>query len=170
MSNRLFLLDKNYVLKQVQEEMRVELQTKLIDLIKEHYYIQFNPLRLQDDQTLAIEAYQANNISFFDELYDTLAGFYRYEIGHNQLELLFDGRSHQEKYEEDWKAAFEDYIAGLATRKNFIIAGLELTVFYKPENRIELAQNRIQLCCYDHFGLKIYKHKGIQKYKAAASA
>lgn len=126
----------------------------------------FNPLRLSDEKTNQIEAFQPAHLSFFDELYDILCGIYRFQIGDNQLELLFDGRSHYEKYVEDWTGAFKDYIKELSQKKNFILAGLELSVFHNPENRIELAQNRMKICIYDHFGLKVYKYKGIQKYKA----
>lgn len=165
MDNRLFLLDKNYLLKQVQADLKLELQVLMIEKIKDGYFSLFNPLRLRDEKTDQIEAFQPIHFSFFDELYDALCGIYRYHIGDNQLELLFDGRSHYEKYVEDWKAALEDYLDELVQRKNFVLAGLELSVFHTPENRIELAQNRMKVCVFDHFGLKIYKYKGIQKYE-----
>lgn len=165
MDNRLFLLDKNYLLKQVQSDLKIELQAYLIDKVKEGYFLQFNPLRLRDDKTDQIEAFQPIHFSFFDELYDVLCGIYRFQIGDNQLELLFDGRSHYEKYVDDWNDAFKGFLNDLIQKKNFILAGLELSVFHNPDNRIELAQNRMKVCVYEHFGLKIYKYKGIQKYK-----
>ena len=166
MDNRLFLLDKNYLLKQVQDDLRLELQVGLIDRIKEGYFQTFNPLRLIDEKSTQIEEFEPIHFSFFDELYDILCGIYRFQIGDNQLELLFDGKSHYDKYVEDWKDAFDSYISELIPKKNFILAGLELSVFHSPQNRIELAQNRMKICIYDHFGLKIYKYKGIQKYKS----
>ncbi|OEK05896.1 hypothetical protein [Roseivirga misakiensis] len=165
MSDRLFLLDKNYILKQVQSDLRLKLQNKLIDLIKEGYYAVFNPLRLSDSTTDLIDNYVAANQSYFDELYDVVAGIYRFQIGDNQLEFLFDGSSHYDKYVIDWEEAFINYMNELCTKKNFVLAGLELTVFHKPENRIELAQNRMKVSIFDHFGLKIYKYKGIQALK-----
>ena len=165
MSNRLFLLDKNYILKQAQQDLRLELQAMLVEKIKEGYYAHFNPLRLSDDTTELIESFQPIHLSLFDELYDVLCGFFRYKIGDNQLELLFDGRSHYEMYLTDWKEAFLGYVDQLCTRQNFIIAGLELSVYYDPEKRSELAQNRMKLCIFNHFGLKLYKYKGIQKFE-----
>lgn len=164
MDNRLFLLDKNHLLKQVQTDLRLELQAQLIDKVKAGYFALFNPLRLIDEKSTLIENFQPIHFSFFNELYDVLSGIYRYEIGDNQLELLFDGRSHYEKYVEDWSTAFHQYLEELCSKKNFILAGLELSVFHSPENRIELAQNRMKVCVFEHFGLKIYKHKGIQVY------
>ena len=164
MSDRLFLLDKNYILKQAQQDLRLELQAMLVEKIKDGYFAHYNPLRLQDETTELVEAFQPIHLSLFDELYDILSGIYRFKIGDNQLELLFDGRSHYDMYLEDWKAEFLKYVDQLCTRQNFIIAGLELSVYYDPQKRSELAQNRMKLCIYNHFGLKLYKYKGIQKY------
>ena len=165
MGDRLFLLDKNYLLKQVQSELKLELQALLTELIKEGYFLQFNPLRLPDERSEFVEAFRPVHLSFFDDLYEILAGIYRYQIGDNQLEFLFDGSCHYDKYMIDWKEAFINYAKELTTKKNFILAGLELTVFYSPENRIELAKNRMRIAIFDHFGLKVYKYKGIQKYE-----
>ena len=169
MSDRLFLLDKNHILKHAQRDLRLELQVALIDKIKEGYYQHYNPLRLDDETTALIEAFRPIHLSLFDELYDILSGIFRYKIGDNQLELLFDGRSHYEKYLIDWKEAFLNWIDELNTRQNFIIAGLELSVYYAPEKKIQLSQNRMKLCIYEHFGLKLHKYKGIQKYEKASA-
>lgn len=165
MGNRLFLLDKNYILKQAQADKRLELQLKLVNMVKEAYFSYFNPLRLSDDVSQQVESFQPTQLSFFDELYDILAGIFRYQIGDNQLELLFDGKSHYEKYSSDWEEAFEGYAREMFLKKNFILATLELTVFHSPDKRIELAQNRMKVAIFDHFELKVYKHKGIQSYK-----
>uniref|UniRef100_UPI0040472051 hypothetical protein n=1 Tax=Roseivirga sp. TaxID=1964215 RepID=UPI0040472051 len=170
MSQRLFLLDKNYILKQVQSDLRFELEKQLVEQIKEGYFLLFNPLHLVDDLSEMVEAFNPVNLTFFDELYDNLAGIFRFQEEGNQLELLFDGRSHYEKYLEDWKTGFNQYTNALCFKKNFILAGLELTVFHSPDKRIELAQNRMKVCIYEHFGLKIYKYKGIQKYCSSKSA
>ncbi len=169
MSDRLFLLDKNYILKQAQQDLRLELEATLIEKIKEAYFTHFNPLKLEDDTTALINGYQPIHLSLFDEFYDILCGIYRYKIGDNQLELLFDGRSHYETYLVDWKEEFIQYIDGLSAKSNFIVAGLELSVYYSPDKRIELSQNRLKICVYEHFGLKLYKYKGIQKYTKATA-
>lgn len=129
----------------------------LVDKIKQGYYTHYNSLRLSDDTTERIEAFQPAHLSLFDDLYDVLCGFFRYKAGDNQLELLFDGRSHYEMYLAD--------VNQLCSRQNFIIAGLELSVYYDPEKRSDLAQNRMRLCIFNHFGLKLYKYKGIQKFE-----
>ena len=166
MSNRLFLLDKNYILKQAQSDLQLELQAQLVDMVKEAYFLQFNPLRLVDEMSELVESFKPIHLSFFDDLYEILAGIYRYQIGDNQLELLFDGKSHYEKYVIDWTEAFQGYVRDMCQKKNFILAALELTVFHSPEKRIELAQNRMKVAIFDHFELKVYKHRGIQTYKS----
>ncbi|WP_420388191.1 hypothetical protein [Roseivirga sp.] len=169
MDNRLFLLDKNYILKQAQSDLRLELQAQLVDLVKAAYFDCFNPLRLPDEVSEQVENFRPVHLSFFDDLYDILAGIYRYQIGDNQLELLFDGSSHYEKYLIDWKETFQGYVRALCQKKNFILAALELTVFHTMENRIELAQNRMKVAIFDHFELKVYKHKGIQTFKSKSA-
>lgn len=167
--NRLFLLDKNYILKQAQSDLRLELQAQLVDMVKDAYFSYFNPLRLPDEMSEQVERFQPIHLSFFDELYDILSGIFRFQIGDNQLELLFDGSSHYEKYLIDWKEAFKGYVSEMCQRKNFILAALELTVFHSPDKRIELAQNRMKVAIFDHFELKVYKHKGIQTYKTKSA-
>ena len=142
----------------------MELQGLLIDRIKEGYFSHFNPLGLPDERSQTVKDFQATHLNHFDDLYEILSGIYRYQIGDNQLELLFDGRSHYEKYKIDWKDGFLKYARELSTKKNFIIAGLELTVFYSAGNRVELAKNRMRVAIFDHFGLKVYKYKGIRKF------
>ena len=65
----------------------------------------------------------------------------------------------------DWKEAFINYAKELTTKKKFHFSRPRTTVFYSPENRIELAKNRMRIAIFDHFGLKVYKYKGIQKYE-----
>jgi len=168
-SDRLFLLDKNYILKQAQQDLRLELQADLVEIIKEGYFQIYNPMRLGDDTSEQILAYRPAHLAFFDDLYDVCCGIFRYQIGDNQLEMLFDGKSHYEKYLIDWKNTFLEWANNLSAKSNFIIAGLELSVYYSPDKKIELAQNRMKLCIYEHFGLKLYKHKGIQKYTKATA-
>jgi hypothetical protein len=163
-SDRLFLLDKNYILKQAQQDLRLELQADLVEIIKDGYFQLYNPMRLDDDTTRLIAAYRPAHLAFFDDLYDVFCGIFRYQIGDNQLEMLFDGKSHYEKYLIDWKDTFLIWVKQLSAKSNFIIAGLELSVYYTADKKIGLAQNRMKICLYEHFGLKLYKHKGIQKY------
>jgi hypothetical protein len=118
LSQRLFLLDKNYILKQVQNDLRFELEAQLVDQIKEGYFLLFNPLHLVDDLSEMVEAFNPVHLTFFDELYDNLAGIFRFQEEGNQLELLFDGRTHYEKYLEDWKAGFNNYTKELCRKKN----------------------------------------------------
>jgi len=169
LNQRLFLLDKNYILKQVQADLKLELQAELIEEVKKGYSNLFNPLGLIDELSEKVAAFSPTHLFFFDELYNTMAGIYRYQVEGNQLELLFDGRSHYEKYMADWKEGFHAYVMELCQKKSFILAGLELTVFHSPEKRLELAQNRMKVCTFEHFGLKIYKYKGIQKYESKSA-
>lgn len=66
MSDSLFLLDKNYILKQAQQGLRLELQAMLVSKIKQGYYTHYNSLRLSDDTTKMIEAFQPAHLSLFE--------------------------------------------------------------------------------------------------------
>lgn len=165
MENRLFLLDKNYILKQAQRDARPEMLRATLKEIKDSYFEQHNPLRLMDTTSKKIDAFDAEALDTLVECYQILAGIYRYHIGHNQLELLFDGSSHYDKYLADWSTAYLEYVKTLCRKRTFLLAALELTVFLGAHQRIELIQNRLKLSIFDHFGLKVYKHKGIRSYQ-----
>src|SRR5690554_2771816 len=102
MPQKLFPLDKNYIFRHAQCALESRLVELMVEELRQSYTVWYNPLCLVDDTYAHIlnkKKYPLNRIKI---IYAQLCGIYRYRYCGNQLELLFDGRSHQEKYQEDW--------------------------------------------------------------------
>ena len=174
MVRKFFALDKNYLLEEAQLSLEYPLLLSLVEKSKEHYELLHNPLQLRDSFSLKIKNYQARNRKPLRSFYQSLAGIYRYKFGNNQLEFLWDGQSHFEKYQLDWSNTFKEWIAGFMDREQFFQAVLDLTVFL-PENRhAQLAENRmnfVMLQCFSRqdglHTLKMNRKRGILEMKVA---
>ena len=136
MIQKLFPLDKNYILKEAQLITKQSLLETLVKEVKKCYLFQCNPLGLVDDTVLKITRTDEYSLLLLEDFYEHLAGIYRFKFGANQLEFLFDGRTHFEKYQEDWTAAFIQWVALFCKEENFLKAVLEATIlFLKIEKR-----------------------------------
>lgn len=167
MLRKFFQLDKNYLLEKAQLELKDQLLFQLFDLVIQTYEQQQNPLGLGDDFSLKIKNYKLLNLEPLEDFYYKLAGVYRFKWGANQLEFLWDGTDHQEKYKSDWKHFFETQIRIFCRQELFIQAVLDLTVFL-PENRpSDLAENRMNHFMLQHFEVKFHKSKGLVAMKVA---
>jgi len=167
MKQKYFPLDKNYLLEKAQLSIENDLIIHLIDRCKLYYETTTNPLGLIDDTVACIRAHQSSPTGELSELYRHLCGIYRYKHGDNQLEFLFDGSDHLLKYESDWKLAFDQWLDELVKSPLFIRAILELTVFYSNEHKGALAAGRLKVYIEQHFGLKLYKYRGIVESQVA---
>ncbi|UII22740.1 hypothetical protein [Fulvivirga ligni] len=167
MVQKYFKLDKNYILEQAQINSERELIVYLIDFAKKYYQDQFNPLGLLDEPVRRIKTHETEYTTRLQEFYSNLSGIYRFQNADNQLELLFDGQDHYQKYLNDWKQTYKDWLIDFCNKPNFLKAVLELTVFYPEGRKSELAENRMKTFIQSQFDLKIYKHKGIVQMKIA---
>ena len=167
MSRKYFLLDKNYLLREVQAEKKTAFLNTLVERVKAAYLRQCNPLGLVDDTVLSIQSYKSHNIKHLEEFYDCVSGIFRYHIGTNQLELLFDGKTHDEKYLEDWEKCFTGWMLEFCRYDRFLKAVLAVTVFYEDEHSAILAENRLKYFISHYFGLKLYRYRGIMKMDVA---
>ncbi len=161
MIQKYFPLDKNYILEKAQLDLEKELITYLIAFSKEFYLKNNNPLGIEDETISSIKAHETEYTERLVEFYRNLAGVYRYKFGQNQLEFLFDGNDHYDKYVQDWSNTFKKWLIDFCLKPNFLRAVLELTVFYPEGKKAELAENRMKTFINQHFSLKIYKYKGI---------
>jgi hypothetical protein len=116
------------------------------------------------EKILSTTAYNFQELSVF---YEELAGFYRYKYSSNQLELLFDGSDHSEKYAADWSDAFKKWVIEFCKSKSFLKAVLETAIFFPDDKQSQLAYSRLKNFISDHFEIKIYKYKGIVPMKIA---
>jgi hypothetical protein len=167
MKRRFFPFDKNYLLENAQMELKDSLLNQMVEIVKDIYLLRYNPLGLKDksiEKILSTTTYNLEELSIF---YDELAGFYRYKYSSNQLELLFDGRDHHEKYQDDWSETLKKWIVEFSKSKNFLKAILETAIFHPDNKQSQRAYSRLKNYISDRFGIKIYKHKGIVPMKIA---
>ena len=166
MIRRLFPSDKNYILSEVQDEQKDALLQFLVKYVKEYYLHHYNPLGLVDDTIIAIRKAKDFPADAFDEFYHDLAAIYRFKHGEVQLEFLFDGMSHYDKYKADWKRFFKQSIKLYCLNKFFIRAVLDISVFHNHDRVAYLAGDRLKYFLSQYFSMKVYKYRGIMSLTA----
>ena len=67
---KFFPADKNYLLKEAQVHLENRLRDQLIDLIKELYFAQFNPLGLEDDFIRSLKKASVKDDKFLEKPYE----------------------------------------------------------------------------------------------------
>jgi hypothetical protein len=164
---KFFPLDKNYVLEKSQLELQHTLLTEMIETVKRHYQLQNNPLGLEDEFSIKITTYKAHDLSELNSFYQLLAGVYRFKYGDSQLEFLWDGADHFEKYKNDWSNIFRRWISELCTKEQFVQAVFDLTVFRSNTEQPQLAESRMSFAMLNFFELKVHKSKGLIRMKVA---
>lgn len=165
MIQKLFPLDKNYILRQAQSELEEELIDRMVFELKRSYTLMYNPLLLMDQifvQILESYDFPKDRVRL---IYRQLCGIYRYKHGDNQLEMLFDGRTHLEKFKEDWSAAFLEYVQELGIYEQYVKTMLRMTLLFDTESRAEWAENNCKGFINQHFELKVIKRQGELKLK-----
>jgi hypothetical protein len=158
---KFFSLDKNYLLEEAQLAQQEPLLFALIEKVKAQYEVHHNPLQLYDSFSLKIKEYRPRNIKPLSGFYQTLAGIYRYKFGNNQLEILWGGESHYEKYKRDWADTFDQWTSQFCSRAQFIQAILDLTVFLPENQQAQLAESRMNFVMLKFFDLKLNKSRVI---------
>lgn len=167
MIRKFFPLDKNYLLEEAQLSLQDHLLLSLIERVKGEYMKRHNPLGLMDELSRSIAQYTPKQLKMLYPFYQNIAAVYRYKYGDNQLEFLWDGTDHQEKYKADWTETFEDWTNKFCEQQQFIYAVLDLTVFLPLNRKAHLAENRMNSFITQFFELKIHKNRGIVEMKVA---
>lgn len=112
-----FKQDKNYLLKSVQAFSKESLLNEWTQQIFASYNQQHNPMGLEDDFIIELKGKVPKGKELLYDNYDILAAIYRFNHSDNQLEFNWDGRSHMETYDEDWKARYRVWITTLSQIK-----------------------------------------------------
>ncbi len=167
MDSKLFALDKNYLLREAQYQLRERLLSELVSRVKDTYLTCHNPLGLRDKTIDQILSCENPGHHFLNRFYAELAGFYRFKYGKNQLEFIFDGTSHSEKYKTEWVKAFRKYTRLFCEHKHFLRAVLEGSILGPTPQAHRLIEIRLKLFLEQFFNLRIYKYWGIRKIEAA---
>lgn len=160
MIQKLFPLDKNYILRQAQSELEETLIDRMVAELKRSYTLLFNPLELMDqtyEQILSTEDFPRDRVLL---IYRQLCGVYRYIHRDNQLEMIFDGRTHLEKFKDDWTEAFISYLRLLGQQEQYVKSMLRMTLLNDIESRAEWAENSCKACINQYFQIKVIKRQG----------
>lgn len=158
-----FEKDRNVILKTSQQSLFNFLAGYLVKVAIDQYKVLFNPLGLVDDTFQKILDYQFENTEVLREVYENLSVMYRYKHGDNQLEIIWDGTTHEEKYAADWTDTFEHWIKELTNNQFFTKAVLQLTVFNDKKSNTFFIQNSVKGMINDYFEVKILKRNGVKK-------
>jgi hypothetical protein len=132
----------------------------MLEELKHSYTFLYNPLGLEDDTYLRIltnKEFPKDGVSI---IYRQLSGIYRYKFGSNQLELLFDGRSHFDKYREDWACQLREWLRELGCHEPYVKTMLRMSLLYDTAGRAEFSENRCKSFINEYFDLQIVKRKG----------
>jgi hypothetical protein len=164
---KFFPLDKNYLLEEAQLSLQNDLLTRLIERVKDEYELRHNPLGIIDSYTERIQKYIPGSTQSLHNFYQNLAGVYRYKFGNSQLEFVWDGRDHFEKYKIDWTETFDRWTKEFCQEELFLSAVLDLSVFLPDNQQTHLAENRMNHFILRQFELKINKSRGIVEMKVA---
>ncbi|MEQ8364739.1 MAG: hypothetical protein RH948_17830 [Cyclobacteriaceae bacterium] len=167
MIRKFFPLDKNYLLEEAQLSLQDHLLLSLIEKVKKVYMLQHNPLLIMDELSTKIVAYKPKNIKLLYPFYQNMAAVYRYKYGDNQLEFLWDGTDHIERYGDEWSTSFEKWTTDFCEQHQFLMAVMDLTVFLPLNRKAHLAENRMNSFITQFFDLKIHKNRGIVEMKVA---
>ncbi|MCH7407885.1 hypothetical protein MM239_00630 [Belliella sp. DSM 111904] len=165
MIQKLFPLDKNYILRQAQTSLEDKALDLMVFELKKSYTALYNPLMIMDttfNQIIDSYEFPAERIRL---IYHQLCGIYRYKFGDNQLELLFDGRSHFEKFQEDWFLQLTMWLRQLGQFEPYVKTMLRMTVLYDTESRAAWSENQCKAFINHYFDLKIVKRNGELKLK-----
>lgn len=114
--HKYFPADKNHLLKTVQafsKDVLLEIWTRNAF---EGFMMVENPLGLEDSFTQSIRNDIIKGKDILDEVYDLLAAVYRFRYGSNQLTFMWDGRTHMEFYDQEWRDCFEEWTKKLSTK------------------------------------------------------
>ena len=167
MIQKLFPLDKNYILRQAQSIFEEQMLEVMVFELKKSYTQLYNPLMLMDEtfaKILDTYEYPKDRLRM---IYRQLCGIYRFKNRDNQLELLFDGRTHLEKFQEDWSRQLLDWVHELGYHEQYVKTMLRMTLLFDTESRAEWSENHCKFFINEYFELKIIKRKGELKLKIA---
>jgi len=158
-----FEKDKNVLLKTAQDQIFTDLAYRLVEITIQKYSVHFNPLGLVDDTFQQILDYQFEHIEELEGIYENLCVAYRYKYGDNQLEIIWDGKSHEEKYKEEWSETFDRWANDLTENPSVIKGILHLTVFNEAKKNLTFVRNAVKGLINDYFEIKILKRNGVKR-------
>lgn len=162
-SHFFFKKDKNHILKEAQVQGTFSLCKLLFEKTIGSYDTLFNPLGLEDSTSKNIKEFELKDNSNLEGIYENIAAIYRYRYGDSQLEIIWDGKTHQEKFLEDWSSTFKEWVTDLCQNRTFIKGILHLTVFSEQKKNTFFIENSLKAIINEYFDLKVLTRNGIKK-------
>lgn len=159
--DKYFDQDKNSILRAAQGFVEPQLINVWIETALESYMRHENPMGLVDDFVQSIQDTEQYDSAFLPELYALLSAIYRLKKGNNQLEFIWDGRSHYEVYAENWSTQFEEWTYVLCERPEVYRSILKACILQQGTNSkfLYYAVRRVLL---DHFSMKFTRKKLVE--------
>lgn len=156
--DKYFEQDKNSILRAAQGFVEPQLLKRWVDVAFDAYMMLENPMGLEDSFILKLKSIEKYDHSFLQELYEILSAIYRYERGNNQLEIIWDGRSHYEVYAEAWSEAFDEWIQFFCQKPEVYRSILKACILRQGANN-KFLYYAIRRAILGHFNLKITRNK-----------
>lgn len=154
---KFFKQDKNYLLKAVQAFSKESLLHEWTQQLFKAYNLQHNPMGLTDGFILELEQKIIRGKQLLEDNYDLLAAIYRFNHSDNQLEFNWDGRSHMETYDEEWKAMYRTWLKELSLIKEIQRPVIKYAIQDADVNS-EFLQISIRKALLAHFNLRLKSH------------
>ena len=155
--------DRNVILKKSQQSLFNILSGYLTKVAIDKYKIHFNPLGLVDETYQRILDYQYEFNENLKGIYENLSVVYRYRHGDNQLEIIWDGTSHEQKYKDEWVETYESWINELSDNATFVRSILQITALYQEDANIFFLQNYVKALLNEFFEVKVLKRNGVKR-------
>ena len=152
--DKYFPQDKNYLLKSVQAFSKEILLDSWLQQVLISYSLQHNPMGLEDDFIIELKSKISRSKDLIEGNYDILAAIYRHNHADNQLEIMWDGRSHMEAYDSEWKEMFGIWIKNLSLIKEIQRPVIKFAVSDGGVNDIFL-RHSIRKAILTHFNLRM---------------
>lgn len=132
--DKYFDQDKNAILRAAQGFVEPQLTKRWIEIALFHYHQIENPMGLMDDFMVNLMSIRKYDTSFLKEPYELVSAIYRLKHGDNQLEFIWDGRSHYEVYAENWMTCFDAICNVLCAKKEVYRSILKACVLQQETN------------------------------------
>ena len=156
--DKYFKQDKNQILRAAQGFVEPQLLNEWIEIAKKKYLRYENPLGLMDDLIIKIHQEKNYQTDFLNELYELLSVIYRYTSDDNQLEFIWDGRSHYEVYAENWSDKFHEWINELSEKPE-VYRGILKACILKQDLNYRFHFYGIRRTILNHFGVTFSRNK-----------
>lgn len=159
--DKYFHQDKNTILRAAQGFVEPQLLNRWVKIALDCYMSMENPMGLVDDFIMRLKSVETYDTDFLAELYEILSAIYRLKKGNNQLEFIWDGRSHYEVYAENWSEWFDEYVYQLCIQPEVYRGILKACILQEGTNTKFLYYG-IRKSMLAQFNLKITRNKNLK--------